>query len=162
MADRRMSFWDDTRVGESITSGGVNSLILSLTPGGQSEGFTLVRTIVQLGGFEAAAPSAQGAQRIDVGIGLATKEAVALGPTALPDPNVNTEQPIGDWIWRESWSVFRDNTNVVVPQIVGGDFRGGRKLAGGQLFMIITNANSYAAAFTVRILGMVRMLILRP
>ena len=159
---RRMSFWDDSLINLGIASGATSITVLTLTPGGQSEGFTLVRCLVHLYLAELATPSVNGGQRLSAGIGLASKEAVALGATALPDPDTNTEQPISDWVWRDRAVVLYDNTNVVPSVEWKADLRSGRKLAGGQLFLAIVNTASFGTARTINAMGLIRCLLLRP
>jgi len=159
---RRMSFWDDSLMSITVGSGSTNISVLSSVPGGQSEGFTLVRCLVHLSFQEGAIPSVNGGQAVAAGIGLATKEAIALGATALPDPNTNTEQPIGDWVWRQRVYVAYDNTNVVQPAVIDKDVRSARKLAGGQLYLSVRSVPVFGTAQTIRVIGLVRCLILRP
>ncbi len=155
----RLSLWDDTLVNLSVASGGQEVAILTLTPGAQSEGFTMVRCLVHLA-ITPASPLNDGSQMVDLGIGLASKEAVAL--EALPDSNTTTDQPIHDWVWRQRCLVLRDNADQVEPIMCIGDFRGGRKLGGGQLFLIANNTPLFGTAFTTHIVGLVRCLLLRP
>ena len=161
MHKRRQSYWDDTLVDVSVVSGGQVSFGLSLTPGDLSEGFTLVRTLVHLSMVANTVDgSAQGRMAVDYGIGLATKEAVA--GAVLPDPNTNVEAPMGDWVDRDRLVVSDDNQTLNVPMEVRKDIRAGRRLGSGQMFFIAHSLNVVGTGFTVEIIGVVRMLILRP
>jgi len=160
MADRRQSFWDDTLINSNITSGTEAIIVLSLTPGLLSEGFTLTRTIARFTLYAAAVPAVSSGQQVDLGIGLATKEGIAA--SAVPTANSQTEKPMGDWVWRTREVVVRDTSEMMEPRSFGTDIRAGRKLAGGQMYLIITNDPVFGTAFAVRLSGVVRLLILRP
>ena len=157
---RRGSYWDDTIVDTLVPTNTQDVVLLSATPGGQSEGFTLVRTIVHLALFKDGAPGANGGQQVSLGIGLATKEA-RLAET-VPDPNTNTDQPMGDWVWREICAVLQDTGVTMQPVMCVGDYRSARKMASGELYLVINNEGVYGTSMSVRCLGLVRCLLLRP
>ena len=99
MADRRMSYWDDTLLNINVSNNGQIVVTLSATPGGLSEGFTVVRSLIHIALAPSILPTNAAEQRVSLGMGLATKEAVAA--STVPDPNTNTDAPMGDWMWRQ-------------------------------------------------------------
>ncbi len=156
----RSSYWDDSLINLNPVSGGQANALLSATPGGISEGFTVVRCIVTLYAAHFSTPLNDGGQYLDLGVGLVTKEAEAA--RVFPDPNTNTEALIGDWMWRSRVLVLQDAATMLRPMRIGGDFRSGRKLASGVLVLVVNNTPTIGTAFTVKVGGAVRMLILRP
>jgi len=159
---RRESLWDDTLFDLDVPSGGGTVNLLTLTPGDNSEGFTAVRTIISLSLFKNTVPAASAVHMVSLGVGLATKEAITLGATALPDPSDPVDQPIHDWVWRDRVVVPQDSTRVLAPVVVRVDIRAGRKLAGGALFLRMENDNLFGTAFVVQVAGVIRVLYLRP
>ncbi len=163
MVTRRRSLWVDTLIEFNITTGGQQSIGFNgpQATAIESEGFTVVRTILNLW-LMATAPAAgnDGYQRVDMGIGLVTSEAIGAG--ILPDPNDLTDAPIHDWIWRGKVVVAQDNVDVFPPEKVYHDLRSQRKMAAGTLFFIAQNVALIGTAFTVTFQGLVRCLYLRP
>ena len=157
----RLSIWDDTLLNFSVASGAQSAaIVLTLTPGGDSEGFTMVRCIVRLSLFHSSVPANDGYQHLDLAVGLGSKESVAAG--IVPDPNTNTEKPVHDWVWRDRCAVPQDAATTLRPIHCKGDFRGQRKLGGGQLYLIVNNSPGHGTAFTVTVNGLIRCLLLRP
>ena len=159
---RRRSLWDDTLINTNIDTGSTGIITLTLTPGAASEGFTVVRTLVRIALSKNTTPAADSQQIVSLGIGLASKEAITLGSTALPDPDINTDTPIMDWVWRDRCVVVEDAGQMIPPTMCVGDYRSARKLGGGGLYLSIVNTAFFGTAFTVRAIGIVRCLLLRP
>ena len=159
---RRQSYWDNSFVNVGVATGGVQVEIdLSGTLGAVSEGFTAVRTIFELGLISNDATPTAGIQFVDLGIGNVSKAAFGIGGTSLPQLSDPNDIPVGDWMWRTRCLVSSAGT-VLRPIRCQGDMRGGRKLAGGTLFLAITNNFIVGTSFTVQVVGIVRTLILRP
>ncbi len=156
----RQSFWDDTLLNTDVASGAQVGTLLTATPGGQSEGFTLVRTIITLSFTPSTVLANDGAQAVDLGIGLITKEAQAAG--VFPDSNTNTEQPMGDWVWRTREVLTGDNSVMLRRIRVHANIKAGRKLAAGVFVLVANNSPLVGTAFTAKVVGVIRMLILRP
>ncbi len=158
---RRQSYWDDSIFNESVTSETISNVSILTVPGGLSEGFTLVRTIVDMWCVDNALGGVDAAQSLDMGIGLVTPDAFAVGGASVPSPSVQTERPIGDWVWRTTALVIRA-TEPLAAVRTRVDLSSQRKLGAGTLFMGLANNNVVGTAFAVRVTGIVRCLILRP
>ena len=97
---------------------------------------------------------------LDMGIGLVNRDNFTQGD--LPDPSSETDEPITGWLYRTRVMVLTDaseSTRGSLPARVQGDFRGQRKVGNGILFMKFDNT-AVLGTGTVRLLGIVRVLVL--
>ena len=157
---RRQSYWDTTLVDSTLNDASQLIVDLSGTPGGLPEGFTAVRTIMDLWLFKNAGPTADAIQRVDLGIGLVSEDAFSV--SAVPDPNVATDRPVRDWLWRTRCMVVQDASQMIPPTRCAGDFRGQRKLGGGTMALIGNSDVVVGSGFQIRVSGIIRLLVLRP
>ena len=157
---RRQSLWIDILIEFTVLDGSQASLGMVLTPGSESEGFTVVRTILNISYFPSTLAVANGAQGVDIGLGIASKESIA--SAVLPDPLSADEKPIGDWMHRDRVVVMDDATDPHEPVRRQADIRASRKLAGGEMFLIAQSRVIAAVGFTVELYGICRALVLRP
>jgi len=105
-------------------------------------------------------PTDDALQLIEMGMGLATFDAITAG--SLPSPTVVSDRPMGDWVYLDRRIVAQGNTEIMQPTYVQQDIRAQRKLAGGNLFVIFNSENLLTAIMTVRLRGLCRCLYLRP
>ena len=157
---RRGSEWIDTLIGFNVVSGTTSLGFNTPSAGGSTEGYTCVRTILSLSLTPTVTPTNDGVQQVDIGIGVATFDAIGAG--AIPSPNVVSERPIGDWMYRERRLVVQGNTEIMQPTHIVADLRGPRKLAGGNMFIVVINTALIGTTFTVTFNGLARCLLLRP
>ena len=156
----RRPYWSDTLIDDAVGSGAQdhNTLIGSFTAQ-ETQGWTLTRMILELGLYKQA-PSSDGWQIIDIGIGLAEQDAFAAG--VIPDPNVSNDEPARGWLYRTRCVVPADATEVLMPVMCRGDFRAQRKIDGAELYIVLNNTPGGGTAFTVEYTGIVRALYLLP
>ncbi len=158
---RRASEWFDTIISFDIPSGTEVTLGLSKqSAGGTSEGYTVIRLLAFLNFIPAAIPTAVGYQIMDVGVGVATEDAITGG--ALPNLRTTDDRPIGDWMWRDQKIISVDNADTTRPTMLRIDAKSQRKLAGGQMFLAVDNTATVGTDFTVRLRGLIRALVLQP
>jgi len=159
---RRKTSWIDTLLTGTIANAAQfrSSLLADVTPN-DAIGYTLTRLLVHLWLTTDVAAGAYIKAGVDVGIGLVTQEAFAAG--IVPDPAVESERPIMDWVYRDRFLLVANNdTTVLQPPIeVRLDLRSRRKIGNGELFIIIQNS-SVNTGFTVRHHGLIRSLFLLP
>ena len=137
----------------------VQQLEETLSP--STEGFTLVRTIFDVYLAGEGIVGAVGRQVVSYGIGLVSEEAFTAG--VVPDPNTNTERPTGDWVVKGRCMVtIGPAGDQQAPMHCMYDLRSSRKLAGGRLTLVMNNDTVNGTAFTIRVVGQVRSLLLRP
>ena len=165
---RRTSFWVDTLINGNMASGGgniVGSLMGTIdTDEAASGGLTVVRLIMCLDISPAVHYSGESYQQVDLGIGVASQEAVELGTTALSDPEDAADHPQRGWLYRCRYRVVgssaaRPETGIHIVHDYK-DLRAKRKIERGQLFFHGTNTNDIGTAVTVNISGIVRALFL--
>ena len=102
---------------------------------------------------------------VDVGMGVSSVEAFAVGASALPDPTTDgalTEYPPRGWLYLDTQPVSRiaETEGVIDHQATFTfDFRAMRKIDKGRLFVIMEQ-NGIIATGTLRVIGRVRTLCL--
>jgi len=162
----RPTVWEDTLVNEDITSGGSALVGLTLQLDDTSKrGSTITRMLIRLNFHEEVLNSGTALQRVDLGIGIASQEAFALGVTALPAPQTATERPRLGWYFREEVMVRSSTTDTGfgVPVLrVQADIRAMRKLENGELYLRMNSVGSVGVDFTVRAVGLIRTLVRLP
>ncbi len=157
----RMTDWMDTLVDLTPAPGGQDSV--SLLTGlsiADMRGATLIRTIIRLAVGSTTVAGAWGTERLDLAIGIISKEAFAAG--AFPDPNVSTDKPPRGWVWRTSVMATQNGAGARLETVLEGDIRGARKIEGGELFIIGQTTNLLGTAFTPTVIGLVRVLYKLP
>ena len=155
----RPTDWQDTILNLPATSGNSNSLALDgVLTAVDLRGTTLIRTIIRLNVQSATVAGAWGTQRLDLGIGIVSREAFTAG--ALPDPATAGDKPPRGWIWRDSIVVSQNGAqgNPVAVRIEA-DIRGARKVENGRLFLIGDNTPILGTTFSTQLTGLVRILM---
>ncbi len=125
---------------------------------------TAVRIVGDLIGDFNSTVNPQAAQVIDIGIGVSSAEALAIGVTALPSPVLADEYPPRGWLYvarKVCTGKFTDTTGLIRnPAVFSFDLRAMRKIDKGRLFMVMHNTNSDGADTAVSLRGRVRVLCL--
>jgi len=156
------TFWVDTLHNDVISSGG--QLLATLV--GQTlqelRNATILRTIVCHDYSYAVHDSGEGAQIIDVGIGITSQEAFAAG--VVPDPVSAGDVPTRGWMYRCRHKLhgFAADQPAVDVRTVYRDLRGKRKLENGEAYIVIDNTASSGAASSVQVIGITRLLLMLP
>ncbi len=156
------TLWVDSLFDNDVTNVTTATFSLLAQPS-QTEsrlaGLTLLRTIIRLALAPTVMDVGEGSQRVSLGIGVATQEAVTLG-AALPDPEDPEDFPARGWVWRGRWRVWATAADraVVVWREIDKDIRARRKLENGEPFLSINNTASEGSSFTIRFTGMIRQL----
>jgi len=102
-----------------------------------------------------------GAQRVDFGIGVASKEAFTAG--IVPDPAAGNEYPALGWLWAHTAAVLQAGVvtnNFNVWPYIGFDIGAMRKIDKGILYLTWDNNNLSGTSFTVSLSGRIRALCL--
>ena len=103
---------------------------------------------------------AWGRQKIDLGIAVLDRDAVAA--SAFPDPNAQDDRPPTGWVYRSSVGAQQNGSGAPILTNERFDLRAQRKLAGGQLTLVVNNTSLGGTSFTVDISGIIRVLLLLP
>ena len=122
-------------------------------------GLTLLRTIVGCHIGALIHDSGEGVQIVDLGIGVASQDAVAA--QALPDPNVATDYPPRGWVWRARYLTygFTAGAEDIFTNRVDKDIRARRRLDNGDAYIIVNNsAEQGPVAHTIGVTGLIRQL----
>ena len=157
--------WVDTLVDNDLASTGshVQDLTSTLTLSDlRISQVTIMRTIVRLDIAYTVHDSGEGSQLIDIGIGVAGRDAFDAGVASLPNPDVETDFPTKGWLWRSRYRVFgfAADQPAVSVRAVDMDLRSRRKMDNGRAFVIIKNSPMEGVATTVTVVGLIRQLYL--
>jgi len=159
----RQTMWVDTLVNESIATsaqGVITLLGTAVAPEFLQRGNTIVRTIFDLRLYSATVAGAWGVTAVDLAFGIASQESFAV--SVVSDPNVAAERPIGGWMYRTRCMVSQNGTGTAILHACTGDLRNMRKLDTGQYFLVANVGALNGATFTVKITGIVRVLLKLP
>ncbi len=155
--------WADTLLSQTLTSGAATASLNLLTTAPTEDTLTAVRMIINLNvtptsGLEAV----DGAQSVDIGIGVTSGEAFTAG--AIPDPNTAGDFPARGWLWRERLVIFRGVGAGPIDTwhypVVRADIRAARKIDKGRLFITLQLGNMTGAIFDCHVAGIIRVLCL--
>ena len=156
------TIWIDSHYTTDVASGAGLAFSLIGAHGTELrlEQLTLMRTILRLDLAPAVMDAGEGSQTFDLGLGIASQEAVALGVTALPDPQDPENFPPRGWIFKARYRVWATAADraVVVWREIDKDIRARRKLDNGEPYVMYANTASEGTAFTVRVTGIIRQL----
>jgi len=165
MPDRRRSLWVDTVFGLTVGSNSENLTDLMgtlLENETRLSQLTLVRTIVGIDIAYTVHDAGEGSQQAGVGILVAGREAVLAGVGSLPQPDVEADYPATPWVWRARYRVygFAADQPAIDNRRIDLDLRSQRKMANGELMLVVTNNVQEGVATTLTFTGMVRCLFL--
>ena len=161
MASRPRS-WADRTIDQEILGGGGNDIIDLLLNAPVVDTMTVTRIILDIEFGPSAGSTANYVQLATIGVGVASREAVALGVTALPNPTLDIDYPPRGWLYvatRRASQTFssgfaRDNARFVA------DVTGMRKIDKGSLFMWMEVNLADGTASTMHVVGRTRALCL--
>ena len=148
--------WFGARVSlTGVTSGSSIQAIVSVNAAG---------TIMRIRGRLAAvisAVSAPAITEVTMGLIIATDDAVAVGATAIPDPELDSD---AEWMWHGTL-IVRSNSATLAE--TGGDgtdrlvvdTKAMRKVKTNSQLVLVINGNQTVAGATVAIVGFLRLLI---
>ena len=168
MVMRRRRAWADTRFSfTSISTGGELSPTDLLAGLADTETKTVSRILVDLEVGLGALSEVEGTQVIDLGIGVCSAEAFAVGITAIPDPQSVGDYPQAGWVYVATKWVQQALPTGGTPTamwrrsaVFQADLRGQRKVDRGVLFLRVANTNAEVTAQNVRLCGRIRALCL--
>ena len=166
MASTRNRAWADLRlVAETLNlTGSLLDNLLEVAP--TVDTLTAVRIVGDLTvEFDPTSTHSDQLNVIDVGIGVASQEAFALGTTALPDPRTQADYPPRGWLYINTQPVMNsiDATNQAIatrPARFQFDIRSMRKIDKGVLYLLIQSSAGKGSGVTTLVSGRVRTLCL--
>ena len=157
----RRTTWEDHVLADDVALGA--QVAVDMTPAltaDEGKGMTVTRVIAVLDMISTTVAGAWGVQRVTFGMGVIDRDAFGVG--AFPDPNTQDDEPAGGWLYRSSCAVAQNGTGAQVIYSCRFDTRAQRKMGNGQLALIWNNDAILGTAFTVRVLGLTRSLMLLP
>ena len=160
---RRRRLWETLGHAATIANGAQTFVdLLQNIPDTEQMGLTVTRLLFDMWFTPDVGTGADGAQMVDVGIGLVSEEAFNAG--ILPDPNQNADQPVTGWLFKARTVV---QVMVSPDAVLGGhmqvDLRAQRKMGQrAKLVLIMNNTAVVSTSFNVRNTGMTRVLCLLP
>jgi len=128
---------------------------------------TVERLIIRLfSNPDSFTTTTSGVNRIDLGIGVVTADAFAVGITAVPDPRVVTDFPARGWLWKGVMFLSKSNAGGTESEsyhyndLLEADLRAMRKVDRGVLMMIAAQTAIQGSEVPLNIDGLVRTLLL--
>ena len=165
MVSRRRA-WADTRIVDTLLGDGVALKTDLLAGAPTSDTLTAVRIIGELYVYFSNTDETEGRGSIDVGIGVSSGEAFAVGATALPDPTTTTEYPPRGWLYVATQPMVQTLPTGGTPvsifrkePIFKFDLGAMRKIDKGTLFLLVEQ-NVIGGVLSPRLMGRVRVLCL--
>ena len=149
--------WVDTLLDQQVASGAKNTVSLMADIDTQDRrSWTLTRTIFCYDLSPIIQGVALGAQKVALGIGIASQEA--FNASVLADPDQATDFPVRGWVYRCLHRVLDDAAEGHPPQAFYRDLKGQRKIDTGELFLTIDNAADSGTTFSIVVVGIARCL----
>ena len=163
MAGRNRA-WADTRFGGVSLVAGTPLVSNLLTDAPTVDSLTVIRLVGHLDiQYTPTTTVADSLSTVDIGIGVASVEAVAGGQTVLPSPTVSTQYPPRGWLYVAtlpcSQLITTDGGIIDHHAEFKFDLRAMRKIDKGVLFSVISNANVLIGG-VMNITGRIRALCL--
>ena len=157
----RRTTWIDNLSSFVVAPGGgqqSQSLLQGVAPE-DTRGTTVVRVLYDLQLHSTSVAGAWGVQALDLAFGVTSQEAFAAG--VFPDPNAD-ERPVGGWMFRTRCVIAQNGAGAPILTSCKGDLRSGRKLDAGEVYVVANNSDLDGTAFTVRVTGIIRLLLMLP
>ena len=164
-APRRLTAWDDFRMNNSTADGAFATFaLMNNIADPEKRGCTLIRMILDFVLFPATPGAVSGRQLYSMGIGVVSDDAFSAGATGLPNPEVDSDYPVGGWLWRKTVAVFDETlaTGHVPPVQIQADLRAMRKLDRSTLAFMLFNGTGEGTPFAVQRIGQIRCLYKLP
>ena len=158
---RRSTFWVDTLHNIDIASGGKSeTTLMGALSVEDTRGLTLIRMILCHNYSYTVHDSGEGSQLLDIGIGVASREA--LNATALSDPETATEHPTRGWLYRCRHKMHGFAADQAASDLrdVYRDLRAKRRMETGAVFLSLTNSAQSGAASAINVAGITRCLFM--
>ena len=157
----RRARWIDTLIQETIASGaqGTEELFQNAAAV-DTQGWTITRTIGDLWLMTTTIGGAQGAERLDLGLGLISEEAVNAG--VFPDPNQESDRPGRGWVYRTRCVTTQSASDAMPLTHCVFDIRAQRKVEHTDYFLIMNTNPILGTAFSTSVQGIIRTLVLLP
>jgi len=157
--------WADRLIVLSGSLTGTPQALDLLTDVVDSDTVTVARIIGRITVIPASLSATdQAAQRIDVGIGVATQAAFDAGVGSLPDPRVNADAPARGWLYRDSLVMMKQNSTGTVEDwlypMSHFDVGALRRVDKGVLFVVFAKTSLQGSAFDVQVSGLIRSMCL--
>ncbi len=160
MSDRRTR-WIDALMDFNVGTGSQNSQ--TCFPGIGPDDLrdsTILRVISSAFLTSGTVSGAHGVQSVEFGFGVISQEAI--GAVALPDPVTPGDFPVRGWLYRATEGVSQGAADSQIVFPIRVNVKSQRKLDTGQLILIANSTAIIGTAFTVRVRGFVRTLVLLP
>ncbi len=158
----RSRAWGTTMFNALFATDGTQLLTNLLSGLTELDTVTAVRLVVHLGVVPNDLLGAiDGTVFLDVGIGVAAKEAFDAG--VVPDPDSGDEMPARGWLWRDRLWLSRGTDavgHVMVAEGVRADLRAARRVDRGVLYMVTRSSLCTGTFAAPRLVGLVRALCL--
>ena len=157
----RRTRWIDTLVQIAVADAGQTTLeLFNDAAEVDTDGWTVARVLGELWFSSASVAGAYGIERIDIGIGMVSKEAQIA--SAFPDPNAEGDRPMRGWMYRTRCMAFQNGTGTSVLTRCEFDMKVQRRVMDADLFLIVNAVTGRGTTFTTDINGVIRTLILLP
>ena len=158
--------WADSLFSDLVTPG--TSVIKNLLVGAPTvDTLTAVRIIGDIEVTTQTLSEVEHMETIDVGVGVASAEAFAVGASALPDPDDSADYPPRGWLYVArrvvSQSIPTGGTPTAMwrkDAVFAFDLRAMRKIDKGVLYLHVDSTNVDGTSSTTRMTGRVRVLCL--
>jgi len=159
----RRTMWEDTLLSGTLLTGvAVKQSLVGTLTGPELAGMTLTRMLFRMDLSTADEVLGTNAQTVDVGVGIASREAFTAG--VLPDPDSASDEPPRGWVYRDRVMVpGRQVTSAgrTISQF-RADVRAQRKIEEGILWVQINSSVLEGAGISTWFSMLVRCLFLIP
>ena len=159
---RRGTAWDDLYLSGSVANAGQD--IVRLLPNvsdTEKRGCTAIRVLYHAWYSPTSPGVANGVMSLDVGIGLVSDDAFSA--SAVPEADDADDFPVAGWVYRDRWAVMDSvDSRDIQPVEAFRDLRAQRKLDRSSLVMLHEASTHVGTAFTIKFIGLVRVLYKLP
>jgi len=158
----RRTRWIDSSISFDVASGGQNTQ--TLFPGIGPDDLrdsTIIRIVARLYVSSISVAGAWGIQMLAMGIGVISQEAIGAG--IFPDPVNPVDFPVRGWLYKGNVGLSQNGSqaNPLWTELLLS-LKSQRKLDTGQPILIVDSTPHAGTAFTSRVAGSVRTLVLLP
>ena len=159
--NRRKTDWIDTHVNSTLTLNTEERIdLMGTIDQDEARGLTIARILLCLTLTANPLGGVDGVVRVNIGVGVAFREAFNAG--IVPDPETSPEEPQLGWLYRCTYAVVDDTVPGYPYPLIKEDLHAQRKLDSGNLYMVVMNRVGYGTSFNVQMIGIIRTLVLLP